>query len=416
MSQENLLEKSETSTEKPAQKMAVTSAKPESANKETTNNEGNNLFYVKKENIEIKWTDSVINIPTINGKPNSRLKEIANKKLEALNLVPHKNLLMNKQPLGNIPMHEVAKLYNPKVKCEEYTVPRTYLEALKIRRGDKKLEYTEKKIPSDINKYFTDSNYSKNIFLKGADSKEFNDFCTETENFQGNTFEYSYKYYHTIEKPRFFGPKNLTITEDWKVQYLSPLCIVAEIDINCTGFLLVDTFHTVYRFIWESDLLFDEVKKQFGYDTKLTVQVDLLIIKESYMTSTILTQGLEDHTSTLKDRTLPELTRVLSGQATKFYNGLWHNEESAIHQSVKYREKVSLPELQQSGDLLQDLKSSLNPFFLVFLFFVFIVSRLTEINGFLYFVVLMNCFALILIFRKIDVLRDRLERIEKVLN
>jgi len=332
--------------------------------------------------------------------------------LKSFEFLPYKNILINKESIGNVPMHEVGKLYNNNVVCNEFPFGKTFLESAKLKRGDKNLEFIPKTIPTAVPKYYADSEYSKKLFIKGSKATELAQFCTEAENAPTEIFEYTYKYFHTIEKPRFFGPKNLNINEDWKVHYISPLCMVCEIDINCTGFMLMDTFHTVYRYIFESELLFDDSKKKFGYDTRLTVEMEIMIIKESYMSGTIATQGLEDHTTTLKERIFPELKSTLLKQSTKFYDGLFPKEKGS--EGTKRGAPVDLPEIKKTN-LVDDLKTLLNPIFGVFIVLLLILAWFTNTNTFIYFVVLINIVGGALIFRKIDNFGERIERVEKIL-
>jgi hypothetical protein len=368
---------------------------------------------VKVAQIELK--NDNITLPSLDGfVAFTKLKDISNKKFKSFEFKPHKNILLNNEPVGNIPMHLVGNLYNPSVVCEEYDFKKPYLEAMKLKRGDQQMEFVPKTEDAAFkpSKYFTDTAYSTNMFLKGSTSKELSDFCTETENYVPTTIEYSYKYFHTIEKPRFFGPKTLNIAEDWKIYYISPLCLVAEITINCTGFMLMDTFHTVYRYIWDSDLVFDDKKKKFGYDTKVTVEVEIVITKESYMSGTIASQGLEDHTSTLKDKIYPELKNVLSRQANKFYEGVFAAEHKVPEKKVTPNR---LPELRSSS-LQDDLKGLLSPLLCLFLCLLYLVACFTSTNSFLYMVMIFNIIGLALIFKKMDRLGERIERVERVLN
>ena len=384
------------------------------------------------------------------------LKFHTNEKLHQLNKNPFTFNFSENLNLGNIPIHEISKLFNPFVKVNELNNGnKPFLESLLLFNKNANIEFTLLSNPAvvKIHRYFYDSDYTKNIFVKGPNSEEFNTFCYDfIENFNDNfMLEYKYYFFHTVENPMIFGPKSLYVTEKWKVYFISPLCIIVEQKIKCSGFFLVDSFYLHYRFKFESDILFEEgTKYEFYYTTHLTTEFNVVIVKENYLSSTISKRAIDENRIVYNDKFLPTLKKVWERSAFDFYCDIFHDyyankikvEELPLGLEMELREikcgkfqqdqlddnNLKIPQeknpkpndihMASFSSVLDDLKSLISLKLLVFLLLIFIFSKYVakDFLSNLDMLVILFMYGLFIIWNKLRCFEKNLGQLEKVIS
>lgn len=127
-------------------------------------------------------------------------------------------------------------------------------------------------------------------------------------------FEFQYQYQHPIPNPIMFGPKLLHNTDNYKIIFISPICLIVDQKSDSTGFAGIDCFYTSMRYKYDMELNDDLTIKQTIFNCYFGVN----FIKSSWLQSKITSNAFGQAEEGFTKKFLPAVTKELNLTIKKF--------------------------------------------------------------------------------------------------
>ena len=87
--------------------------------------------------------------------------------------------------------------------------------------------------------------------------------------------------------------------------------MVVEVISNMTGFMLMDTFISILRYTYETEINIDQNNK-ITYDTKVSVSLAVEFVKDTWWKNRITSEAIGDNSELIKDIIIPLIQTVLN--------------------------------------------------------------------------------------------------------
>ena len=121
-------------------------------------------------------------------------------------------------------------------------------------------------------------------------------------------FEFQYNYQHPVPNPVLFGPKLLQNTDNYKIIFISPICLIIEQKSDSTGFTGIDCFYTSIRCIYDMELNDELTIKK----TLLNCYFGLNFTKSNWLQGKIKSSAFSQAEEGFTKKLIPALTKELN--------------------------------------------------------------------------------------------------------
>ena len=145
------------------------------------------------------------------------------------------------------------------------------------------------------------------------DNKSIKDEIDDLDNYP-KIFEFQYKYQHPIPNPVLFGPKLLQNTDNYKIIFISPICLVVEQKSESTGFTGIDCFYSAMRYKYDMELNEDFTIKK----TSFNCYFGLNFTKSNWLQGKIKSNAFSQAEEGFTKKYLPAITKELNMTIKKY--------------------------------------------------------------------------------------------------
>lgn len=164
--------------------------------------------------------------------------------------------------------------------------------------------------------YFQDPyNFSLKLF-NSQDQGTKDKFLNELEQYP-KILEYTYTYTHPM-KNVFMGPTKLEMKDDYKIIFVSPICLIVEKTTYISGFMLMDSFVTTAQYTFDSDLSYSN--KKFYSKTKLTAKFGIEFIRDVWFRNKIEKDGMVENEEYIGKFMHENITKELKYVSLKYFD------------------------------------------------------------------------------------------------
>ena len=333
------------------------------------NDDKNNIIIVENKNSSKNFNEIILNNNNINNINNDNninnnnneikneienlkkiLIETTEKNLQKLsneNFIHtefKKHFLQNKQLKTNnnknIPIFLIFNtLFNPKIKSKHKNFPYNFILYCQHIRNEydcifNNEKFNENQIPNFYKNYFNSYKNYKNL----NNLNSIKNLINECLNEYPKNLSYTYKYKHPIPKPVFMGPKLLECEDIYNFFFISPKMFIVEIKTNSAGFMLLDSFYTLTKYVFEWN--FDDENDISDFNTVLNSYFTITFIKDIWFKKQVEGNGYPENEDYEKNFILKNYIEELSlhfNDVEKIYlnennnNNYW--EESLISEN-----------------------------------------------------------------------------------
>ena len=147
------------------------------------------------------------------------------------------------------------------------------------------------------------------------ENKSIKDEIDDLDNYP-KIFEFQYKYQHPIPNPVLFGPKLLENTDNYKIIFISPICLIIEQKNECTGFSGIDCFYSAMRFKFDMELNDDLTIKRTLFNCYFGVN----FIKSNWLQGKITSSAYKQAEEGFNNKFLPSISKELNLTIKKYSN------------------------------------------------------------------------------------------------
>ena len=258
---------------------------------------------------------------------------------------------------GNLSLPIIFNLlYNHNINLPFFE-NKSYLVKLAEQRQDYYLDLTHRGNYENIPKYYKTNSIEdlKNYKIENLKNQNLN-----------NNVTYKTKFIHPILKKRFGGPSKLEVEEETNIFIISPLCFIVEISSYLSGFMLVDTYFSIIRYIYTTKI--SEKNSSFSFKTKLKINLSIEFIKETWFKSKIKSDGISDSHELIKDVFLPLVKKIFENTINnkdEICNYLFSNHKNLQFiriNSLKKKRSVSINEYNNVDNNKSNEKDNKNEF------------------------------------------------------
>ena len=323
----------------------------------------NNHINSNKLNPICALSHSIIESEDIEGVLNEinffeKLKEIHIQRLETVKVrTNYQNFIVKEENLGDIPLHLIFRhLYDYRQTCLELEKGKNFLSSLADLKNDTNLKFINDEVNKDnIPHFFNSTDYINEVFYSKMKADILIKFLEDVNNWINISYDFHYKYTHPCKKV-FMGPDKLELDDHYKVFFISPLCLIIEINTYCSGFMLVDTFITIGQYKFESEIFYDEKQKRIAYKTKVSINHAIDFIKPNIFKSRVESEGTKEYSASILEILMPLFKKVLSNQSKSFYDSFMNNSKKNLESSqLKIHDNCSLVIYQNNDKNLYSL-------------------------------------------------------------
>ena len=227
----------------------------------------------------------------------------------------------NAEPIGDVPLHIIYRqIYNPNTVVVELEKGKNFIQSIMDIRKDFNISYIEGKDNIPPPQYYNDVEYFTDLFTH-INKETLNNHLESIKDWSYSPTEFEYKCTHPCVK-RFMGPDKIDIHDKYKVYFVSPLCMIVELYSYLSGFMLMDTFYTVFQYRFDTEISFKEGR--FTFNTVISVKFSFEFIKACLVKSAVESNGTTDNIAFIKDIFFPNMCRVVQNQSKVFYDNCFN--------------------------------------------------------------------------------------------
>lgn len=253
-------------------------------------------------------------------------------------------------------------IYDPDTKCQITKERTSFKGFIGEKNKDYDIKFTKtfydfEKIPNLYKMSYKDSSSFLNRPSKNEEEikKYFEDF-----NSYPLVLTYQYDYQHPINNPLPFAPKETTVSDRFKIIFISPICFIVEISGISSGVPMADTFYVAIRYRYDMELNNDFTIKK----TMVNSFFGMNFVKSNLLKGIIIGQGVKQAEDEMINFYIPTVLKELGLSMKKYNKGLITFNES------EKSETESIPSLRNSnrninknnnGDKIDDLIRYLVP-------------------------------------------------------
>ena len=140
-----------------------------------------------------------------------------------------------------------------------------------------------------------------------ADNKSIKDEIDDLDSYP-KVFEFQYNYQHPVPNPVLFGPKLLQNTDNYKIIFISPICLIIEQKSDSTGFTGIDCFYTSIRSKFDMELNDDLTIKK----TLFNCYFGLNFTKSNWLQGKIKSSAFSQAEEGFTKKFLPAITKEIN--------------------------------------------------------------------------------------------------------
>ena len=210
-----------------------------------------------------------------------------------------KHFLENKQLKTNnnknIPIFLIFNtLFNPKIKSKHKNFQNNFILYCQHIRNEYDCifdneKFNENQIPNFYKNYYNSYKNYKNL----NNINSIKNLINECLNDYPKILSYTYKYKHPIPKPVFMGPKLLECEDIYNFFFISPKMFIVEIKTNSSGFMLLDSFYTLTKYVFEWN--FDDNNNINDFNTVLNSFFNITFIKDIWFKKQVEGNGYPEN-------------------------------------------------------------------------------------------------------------------------
>ena len=222
---------------------------------------------------------------------------------------------LNKSIKKPIPINIIYhSLYDQDNLCQSSNGKLNFQRHIFSVRNDYDIKYDQK---------FFDNNTAPKYFKKQIDkcvksffdNESIKDDIDDLDNYP-KVFEFKYNYQHPIPNPIMFGPKLLENTDNSKIIFISPICLIIEQKGESTGFTGLDCFYSAIRNKFDMELNDDLTIKK----TTLNCYFGINFTKSNWLQGKIKSNGYSQAEEGMTKIYLPAITKELNLTIKKYSN------------------------------------------------------------------------------------------------
>lgn len=268
------------------------------------------LIIESKIEKNVKETDLINKLILLNGE---RLKKFNEENKRNFHTTPVLN-----QTLGESPPSIIFKcLYDPDEVCLELKKGKNFVHSYMEIQQNYNISFNKidlEKWNSKIPKYIKNP---ENYLLSTLESAEgINDYL---ENSPYEMIEYKYIYTHPILKKQFMGPSKLEVDDLFRIYFVSPLCLIIEIEGHLSGFMLMDTFYTILQY--KFDFIPSLENGRIVYNAKISANYQLEFTKTNMFKDKVKTQSTAEIENTVKTFMIPNIIKCIASYKNNYVKG-----------------------------------------------------------------------------------------------
>ena len=171
------------------------------------------------------------------------------------------NVIIKEHTFGDVPLSLIYQsLYNNDNICVELGKNKNFISSYLEIRQDYGLTTNiidPENFIRNIPKYISNENDYIFTIWDGEQNliKFINDEFGDASNY--SKIEFKCIYTHPILKKKLMGPSKLNVEDQFKIYFISPMCMIVEIFSYMSGFMLMDTFYSVLQYKYDTDYKYD---------------------------------------------------------------------------------------------------------------------------------------------------------------
>jgi hypothetical protein len=151
------------------------------------------------------------------------------------------------------------------------------------------------------------------------------------------------------------GPSKLEVEDIFKIYFVSPNCIIAEVFSYMSGFMMMDTFYSILQYKYDITYNYDETNGRMIYDAQLSINFGIEFIKDNWFKTKILTEAQADVDEFIKMTMIPNIIKVSTSQAEKYnkkFEEYKRNKgENMLIEELPIQEEISLPQVLMDKEI-----------------------------------------------------------------
>ena len=172
-------------------------------------------------------------------------------------------------------------------------------------------------------------------------------------------FEFKYVYQHPIPNPSFMGPKLLKNTDQYKIIFISPICLIIEQKGTSEGFTGIDSFYSAIRFKFDTEINPSDltIKK-----TILNVHFGLNFTKSNWLQGKIKSAAYQQAEEGFSQKYLPNIEKELNLTIKKFSKDLNKGKKIEIKdKKISSNDKsMTLDDIILNDSFISDIEDEKN--------------------------------------------------------
>jgi hypothetical protein len=282
----------------------------------------------------------------------SKLNEINVNRLNTYDTANKRNFLasfITNKIVGDLPLPFIFNAcYDPNAPCPELGKPEksfiiNYLE-IPQNYNIVLTKVDEESWTSKIPNYYINKENCVNYF---TNTESINKLLSDFENPDYSQIEFKFNYTHPILKKKFMGPSKLDVLDHFKIYFISPLCFIVEIFSHMSGFMMMDTFYTVLRYKFDTQIVYDEITDSLKYNTLMNANFTVEFVKDNWFKNKVIDNSLIDVKEFIDTVMISCFDKVFNG------NKVIYKELQANEFRIRVRQLSDVSNLEEPKQIIK---------------------------------------------------------------
>ena len=238
-------------------------------------------------------------------------------------------------------------LCNVNSKLEEYKTQKGFFESLFIERGDTEVKFEESaEFSKNIPQYFNNGDYVMNIFTQ-FNKDDFIEFINDIQNWS-HKYEASCYGNHKIKQVPF-GPSRVIMKDRYIAYFISPTCLIFDDMAFATGFQFCDNFVPLFRYKFDCNIKFNEVKCKFEFNTKLTIFYVTFFFANFWLKGACESKSNGDTEQMIKGEVIDKLKDSLNIYINKFKEIFDRSTDETFQRKIDLKQNMITGEIEEEN-------------------------------------------------------------------
>ena len=238
-------------------------------------------------------------------------------------------------------------LCNVNSKLEEYKTQKGFFESLFIERGDTEVKFEESaEFSKNIPQYFNNGDYVMNIFTQ-FNKDDFIEFINDIQNWS-HKYETSCYGNHKIKQVPF-GPSRVIMKDRYIAYFISPTCLILDDMAFATGFQFCDNFVPLFRYKFDCNIKFNEVKCKFEFNTKLTIFYVTFFFANFWLKGACESKSNGDTEQMIKGEVIDKLKDSLNIYINKFKEIFDRSTDETFQRKIDLKQNMITGEIEEEN-------------------------------------------------------------------